>query len=79
MCAFAANSLLCRATLTLPSIDAASFTTVLSVPVIAAAAGLVWLCEPITSRLSIAAVAALGGIFMVFIRRRGSARERVRG
>jgi len=51
----------------------------LSVPVIAAAGGLLWLAEPITLRLGIASVAVIGGIALVFTQRRGRAHERVRG
>jgi len=50
----------------LPELKAADAATVqLSVPVLAALGGIVWLGEPLTLRLVLAAVATLGGIFLV--------------
>ena len=55
----------------LPDLKAASAATVqLSVPVIAATAGILLLGEPITLRYAIASIAVLGGIFLVIIERR---------
>ncbi len=55
----------------LPGFKAASAATVqLSVPVLAAAGGILLLHEPITLRFLLASVAILGGIFMVVIERR---------
>jgi len=55
----------------LPALKAASAATVqLSVPVIAAVGGIVFLAEPITIRLALASVAILGGIALVILERR---------
>jgi drug/metabolite transporter (DMT)-like permease len=55
----------------LPDLKAASAATVqLSVPVIAATGGILFLAEPITLRYAIASLAVLGGIFLVIIERR---------
>ena len=52
----------------LPGLKATSAATVqLSVPVIAALGGIVFLGEPISLRLAIASVAILGGIALVFL------------
>jgi drug/metabolite transporter (DMT)-like permease len=57
----------------LPGLKAASAATVqLSVPVLAAAGGILLLGEPITVRYVLASVAVLGGIFLVIIERRQS-------
>ena len=50
----------------------------LSVPVIAAAGGLLFLAEPITLRLAISAVAVLGGIALALMERGERANEAVR-
>lgn len=56
----------------LPALRAASAATVqLSVPVITAMAGVVFLGEPITGRLLASSAAILGGIFIVLRERRG--------
>ncbi len=58
----------------LPSLSAAEGASVqLSVPVIAALAGIAFLSEPITLRLALASVAVLGGIAIVIL---GKARRR---
>jgi drug/metabolite transporter (DMT)-like permease len=55
----------------LPALKAASAAAIqLSVPVIAAAGGVLLLAEPLTPRLLIATVAILGGIALVILRRR---------
>lgn len=55
----------------LPSLKAASAATVqLSVPVLAAAGGILFLGEPVTLRFLLASVAVLGGIALVMIERR---------
>jgi drug/metabolite transporter (DMT)-like permease len=55
----------------LPGLKAASAATVqLSVPVLAAAGGILLLGEPITVRYALASVAVLGGIFLVIIEKR---------
>lgn len=55
----------------LPALKAASAATIqLSVPVIAAAGGVLLLAEPLTPRLLIATVAILGGIALVILRKR---------
>jgi drug/metabolite transporter (DMT)-like permease len=55
----------------LPSLKAASAATVqLSVPVLAAAGGIIFLSEPITLRFLFASVAVLGGIALVVIEKR---------
>ena len=55
----------------LPGLKATSAATVqLSVPVLAAAGGILLLHEPITLRYFIASVAVLGGIFLVVIEKR---------
>jgi drug/metabolite transporter (DMT)-like permease len=55
----------------LPNLKAVSAATVqLSVPVLAATGGILFLNEPITSRFFIASVAVLGGIGMVVIEKR---------
>jgi drug/metabolite transporter (DMT)-like permease len=52
-------------------LKAASAATVqLSVPVLAAAGGILLLGEPITVRYVLASVAVLGGIFLVIIEKR---------
>ncbi|MDQ3038390.1 MAG: DMT family transporter [Pseudomonadota bacterium] len=54
----------------LPSLNATTAATVqLAVPVIAALAGALFLAEPLTLRLLLAAVAVLGGIAMVVLQR----------
>jgi len=60
----------------LPALKATSAATVqLSVPVIAALGGVLYLSEPITLRLALASIAILGGIFLVILeKRRGSQR-----
>jgi drug/metabolite transporter (DMT)-like permease len=55
----------------LPDLKAASAAAVqLSVPVLAAAGGILLLGEPITVRYVLASVAVLGGIFLVIIEKR---------
>ena len=55
----------------LPGLKAASAATVqLSVPVLAAAGGIIFLSEPITLRFVFASVAVLGGIALVVIEKR---------
>jgi len=55
----------------LPALKATHAATVqLSVPVIAALGGVLFLAEPITPRLAIASVAILGGIALVILERR---------
>lgn len=55
----------------LPGLKAASAATVqLSVPVLAAAGGILLLGEPITVRYVLASVAVLGGIFLVIFEKR---------
>jgi drug/metabolite transporter (DMT)-like permease len=55
----------------LPALKATQAATVqLSVPVIAALGGVVFLGEAITSRLIVASVAVLGGIALVILERR---------
>jgi drug/metabolite transporter (DMT)-like permease len=51
----------------------------LSVPVIAAVGGLLFLAEPITLRLGVSAVAVLGGIALVMMERGARINENVRG
>ena len=63
----------------LPSLKATSAATVqLCVPVIAAAGGIVFLGEPLTLRLVVAAIAILGGIALV-VARRGTPVPEIRG
>jgi drug/metabolite transporter (DMT)-like permease len=58
----------------LPALKASGAATVqLSVPVLAAAGGIVFLDEPITLRFALASVAVLGGIALVVIERRVAA------
>lgn len=55
----------------LPALKATSAATVqLSVPVLAAAGGIILLGEPLTLRFLVASVAILGGIFLVVIEKR---------
>ena len=55
----------------LPALKASAAATVqLSVPVIAAAGGIIFLREPITLRLVLASIAVLGGIALVIVERR---------
>jgi drug/metabolite transporter (DMT)-like permease len=55
----------------LPALKASGAATVqLSVPVLAAAGGIVFLGEPITLRFAIASIAVLGGIALVILERR---------
>ena len=55
----------------LPALRNTSAATVqLSVPVIAALGGIVFLGEPITLRLALASVAILGGIALVIVQKR---------
>lgn len=55
----------------LPGLKAASAATVqLSVPVLAAAGGILLLGEPLTQRFLLASVAVLGGIALVVVKRR---------
>ncbi|MDP9100512.1 MAG: DMT family transporter [Verrucomicrobiota bacterium] len=58
----------------LPALKASGAATVqLSVPVLAAAGGIAFLCEPITLRFALASIAVLGGIALVLVERRSSA------
>jgi drug/metabolite transporter (DMT)-like permease len=58
----------------LPNLKAASAATVqLSVPVLAATGGILFLSEPITSRYVITSIAVLGGIAMVVIEKQRAA------
>ena len=60
----------------LPALKNTSAATVqLSVPVIAALGGIVFLGEPLTLRLILASIAILGGIALVILRKRQSADE----
>ena len=55
----------------LPALKATTAATVqLSVPLIAAIGGTVFLAEPVTLRLALASVAVLGGIALVIVRRK---------
>jgi drug/metabolite transporter (DMT)-like permease len=55
----------------LPALNVTSAATVqLSVPVIAAVGGIVWLGEPITLRLVLASAAILGGIALVILQKK---------
>jgi drug/metabolite transporter (DMT)-like permease len=55
----------------LPALKASGAATVqLSVPVLAAAGGIIFLGEPITLRFAIATIAVLGGIALVIVERR---------
>jgi drug/metabolite transporter (DMT)-like permease len=55
----------------LPALKVTSAATVqLSVPVIAAVGGIVWLGEPITPRLVLASAAILGGIALVILQKK---------
>jgi drug/metabolite transporter (DMT)-like permease len=57
----------------LPALKATHAATVqLSVPVIAAVGGIVFLGEPITLRLVLASVAILGGIVLVIFEKQGA-------
>lgn len=57
----------------LPMIRTTTAATVqLSVPLIAALGGIVFLAEPMTPRLALASIAVLGGIAMVIVQRRHS-------
>ena len=57
----------------LPGLKASAAATVqLSVPVLAAAGGILFLGEPITLRLALASVAVLGGIALVIVERRAA-------
>ena len=57
----------------LPALKATNAATVqLSVPVIAALGGIVFLSEPITLRLALASVAILGGIALVIMEKQRS-------
>lgn len=57
----------------LPALRATSAATVqLSVPVLAAAGGILFLGEPITLRFAVASVAVLGGILLVIIERQSA-------
>ena len=59
----------------LPALKATNAATVqLSVPVIAALGGIVFLAEPITLRLGLASAAILGGIALVILEKRVSGR-----
>jgi drug/metabolite transporter (DMT)-like permease len=54
----------------LPSLKATSAATIqLSVPVIAAFGGIVFLAEPMTARLALASIAILGGIALVILKK----------
>jgi drug/metabolite transporter (DMT)-like permease len=56
----------------LPSLRSTSAAVVqLSVPILAALGGILWLAEPITWRFMLAAAAVLGGIALVTVPRRG--------
>ncbi|HSP44814.1 MAG TPA: DMT family transporter, partial [Chthoniobacterales bacterium] len=58
----------------LPALKASGAATVqLSVPVLAAAGGILFLGEPITLRFAVASAAVLGGIALVIVERRASA------
>jgi drug/metabolite transporter (DMT)-like permease len=55
----------------LPALKAAGAATVqLSVPVLAAAGGILFLDEPVTLRFAVASAAVLGGIALVIVERR---------
>ena len=55
----------------LPNLKAASAATIqLSVPVLVAISGVLFLAEPITIRMSLASIAILGGIAMVILERK---------
>ena len=57
-----------------PSPDTSPRATVqLSVPVLAAAGGIIFLGEPITLRFALASIAVLGGIALVIVERRTAA------
>ena len=59
----------------LPMLKAATAATVqLSVPLLAAVGGIVFLAEPVTLRLALASVAVLGGIALVILQERNSER-----
>ncbi|HEY1582840.1 MAG TPA: DMT family transporter [Chthoniobacterales bacterium] len=61
----------------LPGLKAASAASVqLSVPVLAASGGILLLGEPLTRRFTLAAVAVVGGIALVFLERKRPAKER---
>lgn len=61
----------------LPALQATHAATVqLSVPVIAALGGIVFLGEPITLRLALASVAILGGIALVILEKQGTGEVR---
>ena len=54
----------------LPALKATNAATIqLSVPVIAALGGIIFLGEPITFRLALASIAILGGIALVMIKK----------
>jgi drug/metabolite transporter (DMT)-like permease len=58
----------------LPALKASGAATVqLSVPVLTAAGGIVFLGEPVTLRLAIASIAVLGGIALVILERKPAA------
>ena len=58
----------------LPALKASGAATVqLSVPVLAAAGGIIFLGEPITLRFAIASIAVLGGIALVILERKAPA------
>jgi len=58
----------------LPALKASGAATVqLSVPVLAAAGGIIFLGEPITLRFALASIAVLGGIALVIVERRAAA------
>jgi drug/metabolite transporter (DMT)-like permease len=58
----------------LPGLKASGAATVqLSVPVLAAAGGILFLSEPVTLRLVLASAAVLGGILLVILERKAPA------
>ncbi|HEX4638325.1 MAG TPA: DMT family transporter [Chthoniobacterales bacterium] len=62
----------------LPDLKSASAATVqLSVPVLAAAGGILFLSEPLTFRYLLASIAVLGGIFLVVIERERGAKRTI--
>lgn len=61
----------------LTGLGAAQAATVqLSVPVLAALGGIIWLSEPLTLRFALASVAVLGGVALVLFRRGGAGMQK---
>ena len=57
----------------LPHLTATRAATVqLTVPVIAAAGGVLWLAEPLSLRLVVAAIAVLGGVYLTIVGKSGA-------